>query len=118
MNSKKLLIEGNDIQKIVNIFRENIEIRNLDDKWYFYHDENLYIIGEERFYNRAMTNIVYFIIFKFEKKTKCKVEIVAGGGENMPIGLGRFDPEKSQIKQIMKELQEICDSNSWNLIKK
>lgn len=118
MNSTKLLIEGSNIRKIVNIFKENIEIRNLKDKWYFYHDENLYIFGEERFYNRAMTNIVYFVIFKFEGKGKCKVEIVAGGGRDMHIGFGKFDPEDDQIRQIIKKLREVCDSNSWNLVEK
>lgn len=116
MKIKLLTIKGNNIKEIVDIFKKEIEQRNLDSAWYSYNSNDIYFLGEEIFFNRIESVVFSFIIFKICNENECEINLISSGGQGMPIGLGFFDAENSNIKKTVEHFQEICKEKYWTLI--
>lgn len=108
MNSARIIIEGDNIRRIIDLLdrKENIQ--------YQYDTKDVVILMEEEYYMRVESNLLCVYIFNFKDERTIEIELVVGGGK----GDWDFDwgAENKENKKMAHTIIEICQQNSWNII--
>jgi hypothetical protein len=108
MKSARIIIEGENIRKIIDLLnrKENIH--------YQYDTKDVVILMEEEHYMRIESNLLCVYIFNFSDEKTVKVEMHVGGGK----GDWDFDfgAENKENRKMAHSIIEICQQNSWSII--
>jgi hypothetical protein len=108
MDSKRLIVKGNNVSKILELLSNDIRHYDLQPA------EDIYVFMSEKYYFRNNSQLMTCVILKIEDQNNCIIDIVAGGG-----GQGLFNSswgaETSRIEEIADEIKDICVDKGWKI---
>lgn len=107
MKNVSLVIEGNEIRKVVDSISKQIDVV------YKFQSADVVILMKEQAYFRVQSNLLSAYIFNFIRDDQVKIEIVSGGGED------EFETdwgcENSENRKIVESIIRICNYSSWEV---
>ncbi|WMM24140.1 hypothetical protein RBU61_14575 [Tissierella sp. MB52-C2] len=109
MDSKRLVVKGNNIGKMLELLSNDIRYYDLKPA------ENIYIFMSEKYYFRNNSQLMVCLILKLEDENNCVIDIVAGGGGQGLLS-STWGAEISRIKEIIGEIENICMIRGWEMI--
>lgn len=110
MKVANLIIEGENIRKIIDVLSDSKEEYQVG-KSHIYKSEEVIVLMRESYYLRISSTLMSVIIFKFVNENKIEIELVVSGGKNeMALSFGA---EKSESRYIVHEIMNVCANNSW-----
>lgn len=109
MDSKRLVVKGRNIDKILELLSSDIQYYKLKP------EENIYIFMSEKYYFRNNSQLMACLILKLEDENNCLIDIVAGGGGQGLLN-STWGAETSRINEITGEIKNICMIRGWEII--
>lgn len=111
MKFSTLVIEGEDISVLIDIFR------NAFSPSFVYTNQSgkmkVFILEEYKFWQDS--DVAVIIMFDFETDSTCTVSIISAGGKTSILRLDLFGAEKSMVNKIETFLQALAKERKWNI---
>jgi hypothetical protein len=108
MKSARIVIEGENIRKIIDMIRSKEGIH------YQYNTKDVVIFMEEEYYARIKSNLMSIYILNFRDERTVEIEMVAGGGKS--DWDTDWGAEGSANKRMANSIIEICKQSSWSIV--
>ncbi|HEY0602436.1 MAG TPA: hypothetical protein VGD58_05970 [Herpetosiphonaceae bacterium] len=106
MNIARLIIVGHDLMRLV----EEVQAR-LEKHYVVVHDPVVVLVAEQ-YYFRNNSTLQSTLVFAFEDRASCMVEIISGGGAAGVLNL-TFGAEQDRNLTIVEMIRQLCASNQW-----
>ncbi|WP_097026870.1 hypothetical protein [Clostridium peptidivorans] len=110
MKISKYNIKGINLLKITNLLKDISDI----NQYFKQLSESSFIFASETYYFRISSDLLSIVSLNFISDNECEIEIISGGGKEGMLSLS-LGAESSRIKDIYKQLNKICESNSWTI---
>ncbi|MBU7018009.1 MAG: hypothetical protein HXS44_10905 [Theionarchaea archaeon] len=111
MKFSNLVIEGEDISVLIDIFR------NAFSPSFVYTSQsgkmNIFILEEYKFWQDS--DVAVIAMFDFETNNNCTITIVSAGGKTSILRLDLFGAEKSMVNKIETFFQALTKERKWNI---